>query len=371
MIVMSNKIAKQLYYGDKNIIKAFAGNKMVYADPDVVLWRNKCTPWAIANGKLYGETEEMSASSDWVDAGLRKDGTAYVGSLYNLVEIDNGGYWKEVQGDLLLSKDGEIYASYTPPTVKHIDTSDVYHAPWETFVSHRLIKDSDGGYYFYPGETSVSVVPITLPYEHTEINWVGRASLYSSAPYIYMAGGNLFTITYDYNTHTANFKEFGNLNDGKWSKFFANSVGLHDGELMSIEYEDTTEHAPTIIPLKDSEYGSGIYPDVPDNTRWVSVAGNNPALRIGSTSSDDGSLFAVNEQGELWCISNSYGSFFRPVTAKFPGNNWHAVIAGYSIDYGYIYPNYTYAITAYGEIYYVSNSTGVFGDVEFDVVKLG
>lgn len=370
MIVMSNRIAKQLYYGDKNIIKAFAGNKMVYADPDAVLWRNKCTPWAIANGNLYKEKEKISTSNDWVDAGLRKDGTAYIDhGVDGLVEIDNGGYWKEFQGDYLLSKDGEFYVSYTPPTVKHIDTSDVPHSPWETFVSHVLIKDADGGYYFYPGEPAVSVVPVTLPYEHTEINWVGRATLYSSTPFIYMAGGNLFTITYDYNTHSANFKEFGNLNDGQWSKFFANSVGIHDGELMSIESKDTTEHALSIIPLKDSV--PGIYPDVPDDTRWVSVAGNNPGCIIGSSSSDRGSLFAVNEQGELWAISNSYGSYFRPVTAKFPGNNWHTVIAGYAIDYGYIYPSCTYAINMYGEIYYVNCRYRGTADIEFDIVKLG
>jgi hypothetical protein len=126
--------------------------------------------------------------------------------------------------------------------------------------------------------------------------------------------------------------------------------------------------AYSVIPLKDSM--PGIYPDVPDNTRWVSVAGNSPEYRIGNTSGDDGSLFAVNEQGELWSISNSNGDTSRPVTAKFPGNNWHAVIAGYAY-YGHIYPNYAYAITAYGEIYYVSNRANVFGDVKFDVVKLG
>ena len=364
-IMYSNQLARQMYYGGKRITKAFAGDNLVYTDPSACLWNNRYDGLAVVNGRLYRYTEEIGDTNDWIDAGLRKNGTAYkYWGVSGLLEIDNGEFWQDIRDYMLISKEGELYASYFPPKVDLVDTSDVAHAPWKRFLSPTIIEDSDGNIFYYPGWVNrKSVLPLTLPS-------VGAAVFYAhvyghSNEEMIVANGNIYQVIVDYDAETVSLQEYGNLNDGKWSSSFALSVGIHDGELMHIGYKNSDNPGAYIVPLK--EVKRDVFPDVPSDTKWVSVSGvwGSPAVE------NRGTLFAVTEQGDLWRIGY-YDDKYTPATAKFPGNNWYGVIQSYSSSGGSgSSGNYTYAITIYGEVYYVtSRRNALNNNVEFTMKKL-
>lgn len=362
-IVYNSKSPRKLYYGNQRVSRAFAGSDIVYVDADDALWDNQQTTLAVANGKLYIGDSEIGNTSDWVDAGLRRDGSAFIYYRNSLEQVGESGFWRSIKGYGLISKSNDYYR-WSVGTLSKIDTSDIIHEPWDCLVTDRIIADESGALFYYSG----GVVPVSVPDAITEWGGWGRAQLYSGAIDVLVGDGNLYALTYDYEGKTAEMEAFGHLNDGGWSNSLAYSVGIHNGELIVISYHSSDHNTVTMTPLQ--EEFPGLYPDVASGTRWVSVAGVSPHIRVGSASSETGQLFAVTETGELWGIAllNISNQKF---TTKFPGNNWHSVRAGYEVNGSYYHDSEVYAVDNYGEVYLARANMSALGDISHTLLKLG
>ena len=131
--------AETLYYGGQKIRRVYAGSTLVFDTFHGRTWRNTLYGYYILRGKLYytggGSAVQVGAYDDWIDVGLRANGTLWSldGSTAKPVGNDTG--WTDVAGSIAL-KAGKLYSIYGT-TATQVGSYDDYDALFNFAAARR------------------------------------------------------------------------------------------------------------------------------------------------------------------------------------------------------------------------------------------
>lgn len=140
MIYRGSNKAETLYYGSQKIRRAYAGNTLVFDGYVGRTWRNCVADYYILRGKLYytggGSAVQVGTYDDWIDVGLRANGTIWYLNGATATQIGNDTGWTDIFGMDRARKDGKLY-TISNGTATQVGNYSDYDTLFNVFFARR------------------------------------------------------------------------------------------------------------------------------------------------------------------------------------------------------------------------------------------
>jgi len=272
-----------VYYGNRKILRAYAGNNLVYSSLSGKLWKNFVSgQYYIIDGKLFyhngtGYTQ-VGNFDDWKDVGLRANGTLWRLSGSTAVQVGEETDWQDVRG-IYAIRQGKLY------NFNSGSASQVGNKEWVKLFNSRFGMTSDGKLAnTLNGETQTNIVG----------NWsMGTTGSYFANAIYAICDGTL----YPYNSVTPVLAGTWTAIDGlasyrhtssSFNYGWTYSIGIFNGKLCGVGYNGSNHF---VIEIND-EPG------------WTAVSGlygvnYNNTIQAYAYALKGGNLYAVGYENSL------------------------------------------------------------------------